>query len=103
MVVIRMVFQVKMEVSVPEVVESVKRSAAMLKQAVGSEIKIRILTDLSGPFNTIVQEMEMESLAAWEESRKRLFASPEFQEMQSNSSIPFKGGSAEFYTLEAEY
>jgi hypothetical protein len=33
----------------------------------------------------------------------QLFASPEFQEMQANSPMPFESGSAEFYTLEASY
>ena len=103
MVVVRMIFKVKMGNSVQEVVESTKRSAEMLKEAVGSDLTIRIYTDLSGPFNTIVQEMEVESLAAWEQFRARLFASPEFQDMQANSPMPFESGSAEFYTLEASY
>jgi hypothetical protein len=103
MVVIRMVFKVKMGNSVEEVVDGAKRSAEMLQEAMGSDIKMRILTDLSGPFNTVVQEMEMESLAAWEQFRARLFASPEFQEQQANSPMPFESGRVEFYTLEAVY
>jgi len=103
MVVIRLVMNVKMGNSVEEVVEGAKRNAEMLQKTVGSEVKMRILTDLSGPFNTVVQEMEMESLAVWEQFRTMLFSNPEFQEQQANSPMPFEGGGTEFYTLEAAY
>ena len=103
MIVIRLVMNVKMGNSVEEVVEGAKRNAEMLQETVGSDIKMRILTDLSGPFNTVVQEMEMESLAAWEKFRAMLFSNPEFREQQANSPMPFEGGSTEFYTLEVAY
>jgi hypothetical protein len=103
MIVVRLVMNVKMDSSVQEVVEGSKRNAEMLLEATGSNNKVRIYTDLSGPFNTVVQEMEFESLGAWEEFRAKLFASQEFQEMQANSPMLFESGSAEFYTLEAAY
>jgi len=64
---------------------------------------MRILTDLSGPFNTDVQEMEVESLAAWEKFRTGLFNNPEFQEQRDNTPTSIESGCAEFYTLEAFY
>ena len=103
MVVVRLVMNVKMGESVDEVVEGSKRNAELIRQSTGADIKIRIYTDLSGPFNTVVQEMEYDSLADWEQFRTKLFASPEFQEMQANAPMPFEGGRAEFYTLEAAY
>jgi hypothetical protein len=103
MVVIRLVFNVKMGESVQEVVEGSKRNAEMLREVMGTDTRIRIYTDLSGSFNIVVQEMEYERLGAWEQFRTKLFASPEFQEMQANSPMPFESGSAEFYTLEVSY
>lgn len=41
--------------------------------------RARILTDLSGPSNTVVQEIEVESLAAWERQRAEVFSRPDFQ------------------------
>ena len=101
MVVVRLVLNVKMGNSVEEVVESTKHSVEMLREKTGSDVKMRIYTDLSGPFNTIVQEME--SLAAWEAFRIALFNNPEFRDMQANAPMPFEGGRTELYTLEAAY
>jgi len=78
-----------------------KEDHERFKQVVGDDVKARLLTDLSGPFDTIVQELE--SLGAWEEIRARLFASDEFQENQEMREMPFLGGQTEFYTLEASY
>jgi hypothetical protein len=102
MVVVRFVFQAKFGTA-GQVVEGMKEDLERFKQVVGDDVKARLLTDLSGPFDTIVQEIEMESLAAWEELRAKMFASEEFQEGQETRSLPFQGGRAEFYTLEASY
>lgn len=39
----------------------------------------RVLVDASGPFFTVVAELEVESLAAYEELQRKLFALPEFE------------------------
>ena len=103
MIVIRLVMNVKMGNSVEEVVDGAKRNMEMLREISESDTRMRIYTDLSGPFNTVVQEMEMESLAAWEKFRAMLFSNPEFREQQANSPMPFEGGGTELYTLEASY
>lgn len=103
MIVVRMVFSVKMDSSAQEVVNGFKKNVEMFKTKTGSSIKMRILTDLSGSFNTVVQEMELESLAVWEQFRTELFSNPDFQEQRDNEPTPIESGSAEFYTLEAAY
>lgn len=103
MIVVRLVFQVKMGESVNETVEGIKSVVESIRETSGATFKVRILTDLSGPFNTIVQEMELESLAAWEQLRAALFASPELREQQADAPMPFEAGRTEFYTLEATY
>ncbi len=63
---------------------------------------MRVLTDLSGPFDTVVQEFEVESLAEWERRRAQMFSSPEFEQaMDGVEENPFVSGRAEFYTIEA--
>jgi len=60
------------------------------------------LTDLSGPFDTVVLETEHASLAAWEQERARMFASPEFQAAQPRAQEAILSGHQEYYTIEAE-
>lgn len=61
----------------------------------------RILTDLSGPFHTVVQEIEVPSLGEWEKSRVQAFADPEFQKRTARIEGLCESGRAEFYTIEA--
>ena len=72
----------------------------MMKRIAGPDVKIRVLTDLSGPFHTVVQEFEVQSLADWERIRNAMFSSPEMGEDQSGGENPFESGRLEFYTLE---
>lgn len=60
----------------------------------------RLLTDLSGPMDTVV--LELENLAAWERGRVQLFASPAFQAQVKSSAPLMASGRQEFYTIEAK-
>ena len=60
----------------------------------------RVLTDLSGPFDTVVFEMELDSLATWERNRAEVFAQPAFRESFERTADWIVSGSAEFYTIE---
>jgi hypothetical protein len=103
MIVVRHTFQTKWGKS-QEVVESSRQMIELMKEVFGPDIRARILTDLSGPFHTVVQEIELESLAVWERDRGKLFSNPAFQKFQARTQEqPFISGSAEFYTLEAAY
>jgi hypothetical protein len=63
----------------------------------------RVLTDLtSGPFDTVVLEGEAESLAAWEELRRKMFADPSFGEGMARTAELIQSGHAEIYTIEAQ-
>ncbi len=67
--------------------------------------RTRILTDLSGPFNTVVIESEVESINAYFASLKAMFASPQFQEEQAAiaGDNPIQSGKRTFYTIESTY
>jgi hypothetical protein len=102
MIVVRYVFQAKWG-KAGEVVEQFKKGEEMIREIAGENIRIRLLTDLSGPFDTIVQEIEVESFTKWEEFRAKLFSDPEYQKLQAEGEFPYKSGRAEFYTLEATF
>lgn len=71
--------------------------------ASATQMKGRVLSDLSGEFDTVVIEGVHESLAAWEEFRAKLFTTPEFQEGMSTGQDMILSGRQEFFTIEAEF
>jgi len=100
MIVVRFVLQAKSG-KADDVVKNFQKNAEMMRRLTGTEGKVRLLTDLSGPFDTVVQEIELESLAEWEQVRANIFSDPEFQAAQSEGESPVVSGRTEFYTLEA--
>ena len=60
----------------------------------------RVLTDLTGPFDTVVLEVELESVAEWEQGRRAMFASPEFQADFARNAELIVSGRNELYTIE---
>jgi hypothetical protein len=102
MILVRFVFQAKWG-KAGQVVEDFKQNEEMMKRILGPDVKVRILTDLSGSFDTVVQEMEFKSLAEWERVRAATFANPEFQQAQASSESPFISGRTELYTIETEF
>ena len=67
--------------------------------------RTRILTDLSGRFDTLILEQEVESIDAYLAMLQAMFVSPEFQEAQAAlaGDNPIQTGSRTFYTIEATY
>ena len=63
---------------------------------------LRLLTDLGGPMFTLVQEMEVESLSEWEQSRGSLFATPEWQAIFARMSELIESGRTEFYNIHVD-
>lgn len=61
----------------------------------------RILTDISGSFDTVVFETTHESLATLEEFRKALFARSEASEESSPMAELIASGRNEYYTIES--
>lgn len=103
MIVVRFVFQAEFG-KAGEVVEGFKGMIDRMKQMTGPEVKFRLLTDLSGPFDTVVQEIELESLAEWERIRAKMFSESDTQDSNDEGNrMPFVGGRTEFYTLEGSF
>ena len=68
----------------------------------GVQRRWRLLTDLSGTFDTVVLETEAESLAEWERVRGELFRTQAFQESMARTQGMIVSGRNELYTIEAE-
>lgn len=61
---------------------------------------MRVLTDASGPFFTVVTETQVASLAEWERMIKDIFSQPEFGEWFSQMTALVETGQREFYNIE---
>ena len=102
MILVRFVCQAKFG-KASEVVAGFKQSGEIARTFVGPHVRSRILTDLSGPFDTVVQELEVASLAEWERLREVIFSNPEVQEAEAASPDVIASGRTEFYTIEATW
>jgi hypothetical protein len=60
----------------------------------------RVLTDRSGPFDTVVLETEWESLGEWEKNFAQMFSDPELRDILARSAPLVESGRREFYNVE---
>jgi hypothetical protein len=60
----------------------------------------RILTDASGPFFTVVTEMQFESMAVWEQQSTEFFSRPEFGDWFGLMTPLVESGRRDFYKIE---
>lgn len=102
MILVRFVCQARSGRS-SDLVAGFKQSLEVAGTVVGPKVRARLLTDLSGPFDTVVQELEIESLAEWERLRGVLFSNPQFQEAEAEMPDVIESGQTEFYTIEATW
>jgi hypothetical protein len=102
MILVRLVFQAKFG-HAAQVVAGFKQAAEIARSA-GEKgpHHVRILTDLSGPFDTVIQELEYDSLDDFMKAQAAMFADPRWQEMARNGGFGdgVVSGSKEFYTVE---
>jgi hypothetical protein len=101
MIVVRTVFHARFGKG-GELAEEFKSVNAQMSAEMGSTGRWRVLTDLSGPFDTVVGEIEVSSLAEWEESRAKLFQTNSFRESFGRIQALVVDGRNELWTLEAE-
>jgi hypothetical protein len=99
MIVVRSIFQARFGMA-GQLAQAFKDAAPAMSRAMGG--KWRVLTDLSGQFDTVVLEGQAPSLADWERNRQAMFQQPEFRESFSRTAQMIESGRSEFYTIEAE-
>ena len=61
--------------------------------------RFRILTDVTGPFFTVVTEVEVESLAAWEGGFREAMNQPWMEEWFGRMMPLVESGRREFYNV----
>ena len=99
MIVIRNVFRLKYGKS-REAVALMKESLAIQKRALGDvNFSTRMLTDVTGPFYTMVLEVTMPDLATFETHTPRLFGDKEFQAVMQKTMPLVESGYREVFTI----
>ena len=99
MILYRTVLQAKFG-KADEVVAAFKEMNNILPADQMESLQPRILTDISGPFDTVVLETTHESLAAVEQFRIAIFARTETSAETSGMIDLVESGRNEYYTIE---
>jgi hypothetical protein len=98
MLVARQVFRAKYGRG-DELVAHFKELNTRMQEAGGTAPRFRILTDATGPFFTVVTEVEVESFTAWEGSFRESMARPWIGEWFGRMMPLVESGSREFYNI----
>lgn len=98
MLVARQVFRAKYGRG-DDLVALFKEFNARMREAGGDGPRFRILTDVTGPFFTVITEVEIESLAAWEGRFREPMDQPWTGEWFSRMMPLVETGSREFYNI----
>lgn len=99
MIVIRNVFQLKFG-KAREAVAVLKESRAIEKRVMsGLEYSSRVLTDVTGPFYTLVLELTVPDLATFESNAPRLFGDKEWQANYQKMTPLVESGYREVFSI----
>jgi hypothetical protein len=99
MIVIRNVFQLKFG-KAREAIALMKEGREIEKRVMsGLEYSSRILTDVTGPFYTLVLELTLPSLAIFESNAPRLFGDKEWRAHSQKMEPLVESGSREVFTI----
>jgi hypothetical protein len=97
MIIARQVFQARYGMG-DEVVEICRQFAERIQES-EPWMRLRVLTDLSGPFFTVVVEFEVERLAVWEHMFGQGKMQPWMGPLFSRMNELVESGSREFYRV----
>jgi len=101
MIVVRNVFQLKFG-KAKEAVALLKEGLEIQKRALaGLDYSTRVLTDVTGPFYTLVLELTVPSLSTFETYAPRLFGDKEWQANYQKMSALVESGHREVYSVVA--
>ncbi|HLF28894.1 MAG TPA: hypothetical protein VJG32_21420 [Anaerolineae bacterium] len=99
MIVVRSVNQVKFG-KIDQAVELFASLPEIVGIGAGEVLHYHILTDISGPMYTLVEELVIPSLADWQPMRERLFNRSEFADWFKKFQQFIDSGTQQFYTIE---
>lgn len=99
MIVVRNVFQLKYG-KAREAIALMKEALPIQKKALaGVDFSTRVLTDVTGPFYTLVLELTVPSLATFETHAPRLFADKDMQANMQKMAALVESGSREVFSI----
>ena len=98
MIVIRNVFRLKFG-KAREAVALFKEGLAIQKKVGGADFSTRLLTDLTGPFYTVVLEITAPSLSSFETDAPRLMGDKDWQANYQKIGALVESGYREIFTL----
>jgi hypothetical protein len=99
MIVVRNVFRLKFG-KAREAVALVKEGMAIQKRVMtGFEYSTRVLTDVTGPFYTLVLELTVPNLAIFETNAPRLFGDKDWQANYQKMSALVDSGYREIFSI----
>ncbi len=101
MILVRQTFQAKYG-KAGEVAGHMREASSVFSQAIGHGRPWRILTDLTGPFDTVVLEIQAESMADWEQMRSSMFQHAAFRETIAPMMDQLESGASQLFSIEAE-
>jgi hypothetical protein len=99
MIVIRNVFQLKFG-KAREAIALTKEGIAIQKRVMsGIDYSARVLTDVTGPFYTLVLELTLPNLATFESNAPRIFGDKEWQANYQKVSQLVESGYREIFSI----
>ena len=99
MIVVRNVFRLKFG-KAKEAVALAKEGLAIQKRAItGVEFSSRMLTDVTGPFYTLVLELTVPNMSAFETYAPKLFGDKEWQAHYQKLGALVESGYREIFTV----
>ena len=99
MIVVRQVFQLKWG-KAKEAIGLLKEGLALQKRVLGGvELSTRVLTDVTGPFYTLVLEISVPNLATFETQTPRLFADKDVQANMQKMANLVESGYREVFSI----
>jgi hypothetical protein len=102
MIQVRDVFQVKFG-KIDQAVELFTRVPTPKPSYMAPDYHFNMLTDISGPMYTVVNEFMAQSLGEWETTRDQTYLLPEFDAWFKQFQLFIEGGRREYYTIEGKY
>ncbi len=102
MILVRQVFQTQIG-KAKDVATMIMQHTAQLRRIAGPDVHGRVLTDISGPFGTVVLEIEIASLAEWERVQSMMSSTPKGEQESKSEAPALSAGYQEFYTLEGTF
>jgi hypothetical protein len=98
MILVRNVFRVKFGQS-KDAVAAMKENIELMKKSGFGGAQPRLLTDLVGPFYTVVLEMTFDSLADWETTMKTSMGGEEWKAVYAKFTALTEEGYREIFTI----